>query len=202
LPLGLLKPIDRQGDKRLKKAARQGLERPEESRFGRSKPINRKLLFLLILAIALLILPSINTGCQQRGGDWQMIIKAPHSDTIHYRIPVRPMDEFTLRYRHSVSLSSVEGIFLITTEGTIQPLTTTFSTYGPGLPVDSTGDYSIEDGLITVYSDEEPREKIRLWVSPQTEEKIVFRDREYNLSSLSGDHLLLEITVEQNYDIS
>lgn len=180
----------------MKKKARQGLERPEQSRFGRSKPINRKPLFIFTMAIMLLILPSVNTACQQRGGDLQMIIKEPHSNAVHYRIPVRPMDQFTLRYRHSVSLSAVEGNFLITAEGTIQPLSTSFSTYGPGLPVDYAGDSIIENGLITVYSAEEPRARIRLWVSPQTEEKIVYRGREYSLADLSGDHLLLEISVE------
>lgn len=180
----------------MKSAAKQILERPGLNRFGRSKRSNRQLLLLPAIVFVILILSFVNTGCKDKNAGLQMIIKAPHSNTIHYRIPVQAMDEFTLSYRHSVSLSIVEGTFLITAKGMILPLTTTFSTYGPGLPVDYKEDYSIKNGIITIYNDEEPRESIRLWVSPQTEEKILYGNREYSLANLAGDHLLLEIFVE------
>ncbi len=171
--------------------------RPGLTRFGRIKSIERKMQQLTAIVIFLFFLFSLCVGCRDREPDWQMIVKDPRSDIIYYSIPVKTMEEFTLIYRHSVSLSTVEGTFLITPEGRIKPLTTTFSTYGPGLPVDYAERYSIEDGLITVHSEEEPREEIRLWVSPQTEEKITLQGRVYDLAGLSESNLLLEITIEQ-----
>lgn len=181
----------------MKKEAGRIKMRPGQTRFGRFKSIERNMQQLTVIVFFFFFLFSLCIGCRDRNPGWQMIIKDPRSYIIYYSIPVEAPEEFTLSYRHSVSLSAVEGTFLIEPEGTIKPLTTTFSTYGPGLPVDYAERYSIENGLITVYSTEEPREEIRLWVTPRTEEKIALQSREYDLAGLSESHLLLVITIEQ-----
>ncbi len=139
-------------------------------------------------------------ACRQDSGDAYMLIDDPRSGRVYYREAIDPGIEFTLAYRHSVSRSRVEGSFLVTEEGTIKPLTTSYSSFGPGLPLDYVENYTIEDGMITVYHEEEPRETIRLWVSTETGEIIYIQDRELPLAALSDAPLLLEISITKNFN--
>ena len=152
-----------------------------------SVKITRIGLFAVLLIGIFLLL-----ACDRENQSLLMQIKDPRCETVFYEIEVEPGAVFTLSYRHSVSSSAVKGAFMLTTEGTIKPLTTVYSSFGPGLPLDYMN-YSIENGLITVYHDEDPRENIRLWVSPQTEEVIYVNDHSYSLSTLADSHLLLDI---------
>ncbi len=149
------------------------------------------------LAVIFSLLAGIfmQTSCAGLTNSMQMVIKDPRSETVYYSLDIKPGATFTLRYRHSVSGSPVEGTFFITRNGKIKPITTTYSSFGPGLPMDYAENYTIENGLITVYHDEDPRDHIRLWVSPQTEEMILLNDRKYPLSTLAESHLLLDIAV-------
>lgn len=147
-------------------------------------------LFLLLAGVL------IQMSCSGANVSRHMIIKDPRSETVFYSLAVEVDDTFSLRYRHSVSGSPVEGAFYITERGKIKPLTTSFTSYGPGLPIDYMESYVIEDGLVTVYHEEEPRGCIRLWVSPQTEEVLYLNESAYSLSELSEDHLLIEISIQ------
>lgn len=124
-----------------------------------------------------------------------LLIEDPRTGKQYYTIPVSPGDLFTLTYRNSVSKSVVIGTFAITGARLIEPLTTAFTSYGPGLPFDFMEDHQIKDGVITVFHDEEPRPELRLWVTPLTEEKITINNRDYPLGSLTEAHLLLNISV-------
>ncbi len=147
-------------------------------------------LFLLLAGVL------IQMSCSGANMSRHMIIKDPRSGTVFYSLAVEVDDIFSLRYRHSVSGSPVEGVFYITEQGKIKPLTTSFTSYGPGLPIDYMESYTIEDGLVTVYHEEEPRDCIRLWVSPQTEEVLYLNESAYPLSALSEDQLLIEISIQ------
>jgi hypothetical protein len=147
---------------------------------------------LLFLAAGLLLNLSL-----QGTGTGQLIIEAPRSGVVYYSLPALPGDEFTLSYRHSVSRSMVYGCFLLTAEGGIQPLSSTFSAFGPGLPwVDGQEEFSVDGGKITVLHHEAPRDKISLWVSPLTGEKMNLHSNEYGLAVLAEGPLLLEIRFE------
>jgi len=124
-----------------------------------------------------------------------LLIEDPRTDTQYYNISVIPGDLFTLTYRNSVSKSVVIGTFAINKARQIEPLTTAFTSYGPGLPFDFMEDYQIKDGVITVFHDEEPRTELRLWVTPLTEETITIHNRDYPLGGLTKTHLLLNISV-------
>ncbi len=125
-----------------------------------------------------------------------LIIENPGTKEVHYAIPCLPGDVFTLAYRHSVSKSMVYGTFALTQRGGIKPLTTSFSSFGPGLPwLDEGVEHTIADGKFTVQHDEEPREEIRLWVSPLTEDSISLNGVTYGLASLADEPVLLRIHV-------
>lgn len=153
----------------------------------------KRLVFLAVLMMGIFLL----LACDRDNQSLFMQIKDPRSGTVFYEVEVEPGAVFTLSYRHSVSGSAVKGTFMLTTEGKIKPLTTVYSSFGPGLPLDYKN-YSIENGLITVCHDEGPRENIRLWVSPQTEELVIVDDHSYPLSTLADSHLLLDISFVKN----
>jgi hypothetical protein len=150
------------------------------------------LVLLLVLFLAGTSFPFSNVG-----STFLMISSPKEEGKIIYRIPVGQGDEFTLTYRHSVSNSVVYGTFALTDEGTIEPLTTVFLSYGPGLPMAGGGENTtIEDGVITVYHQEVPREDLRLWVSPLTGETLTIRNETYDLAALSEEPMLIEITLK------
>ena len=148
--------------------------------------------------IAFIIMLSLNViSCQDQSDSWQLIITEPNSNTELYKLEVASGSEFELSYRHSVSGSMVSGTFKMTSQGMIQPLTTSYSSFGPGLPLDYAEEYTIEDGVVTVHHQEEPRERLRLWVSTVTEETITINDLGYPLYSETESHRLVEIFLDQ-----
>lgn len=162
--------------------------RIRNERFVNKTPVFCALFILLGLII---------TSCQNQSGSWQLVILEPNINEELYRIEVAVGSEFDLSYRHSVSGSMVYGTFYITDEGKIQPLATSYSSFGPGLPLDSAEEYKIANGKITVHHREEPREIIRIWVSPITEESISIDDQNYPLYSETESHRLVEIFLVQ-----
>ena len=145
--------------------------------------------FFVVLLLGVLFIPA----CRSNKTDWCLIIEDPRCETVFYSLPIDPGDILSLSYRHSVSRSIVEGTFILTSTGKIEPETTSYTAYGPGLPVERYVDWKIKDGVITVYHEEEPRDSIRLWVTDLTEETIHLHDKSYPLFTLSGTNLLLEI---------
>lgn len=148
--------------------------------------------------IALIIVLSLNlTSCQEKNSSWQLVIIEPDSSGELYVFDAVPGSTFELSYRHSVSGSMVYGTFQLTDKGMIQPVTTSYSSFGPGLPLDYAEEYTIENGVITVHHREEPREFIRLWVSAITEETITINDQSYPLYSETEHYRLVEIFLDQ-----
>jgi hypothetical protein len=155
--------------------------------FDRYKPAATGLLFLVAAVLFY---------CLIRGsGSGQLVIEDPRSGIVYYSLSAHPGDPLTLAYRHSVSGSMVFGNFTFTDGGAIQPLSTVFSAFGPGLPwLDGQEEYFVDNGMITVYHQEPPRDKLRLWVSPLTGETILLNGAQYDLSALAEGPLLLEIS--------
>lgn len=123
-----------------------------------------------------------------------LVVETPGDDEHLYTIPVESKAVFEMSYLHSVSNRTVQGSFEITGEGEIKPLTTTFDSFGPGLPeLDGSLDYEILDGKFVVYHDEEPRAEISLFVSPLTDDRLYLHGQEYNLASHFDNPTLLRI---------
>jgi len=127
---------------------------------------------------------------------WQLIVRAPALEQTIFTIPIRENDNIKLSYTHSVSGRPVSGTFFITSTAKIKPFSTEFDSYGPGMPEpDESGNYEIKNDLFVIYHEEEPRDQIRLFVSPQTEERLVVHGKTYDLTSQQEGPLLLEISV-------
>jgi hypothetical protein len=155
-------------------------------------------LLLLTLAVLSALLVGAYFGSKILLADrsWNLSVEDPRSGEVYYQLRVRPDEVLTLSCRNSVSKSVVTGTFIITGEKLIKPLTTDFTAYGPGLPMDFVEEYAIENGVITVFHNEEPRDSIRLWVNRQTEETIYLKGQAYPLWTFSDNPLLLNIYVK------
>ena len=150
---------------------------------------------ILFLLPVVLLLGYLFFGTSQPD-PWLLVVRAATLNQNIYSITVKPNDQFALSYTHSVSRRPVSGTFIITDRGEIKPLSTEFDSFGPGLPdLEVSTVYEMKDGLIIVYHDEEPREQIRLFVSPLTGERLIINGIEYDLTSHQEKPLLLEIYV-------
>jgi len=126
----------------------------------------------------------------------QLVVEAPRLGHSLYSIPVSSGDIFELSYVHSVSRQPVEGRFEITTKEKIRPLTTTFDTFGPGLPEPGdTANFEIQNGSFVVFHDEEPREEISLFVAPITEDRLFLNGEQYDLAGHLENPTLIKIYV-------
>lgn len=155
----------------------------------------KRIIILFLIPVSLLLVYGVCLVFQP--DPWQLIVRASALDEIIYTFPVEKNDRFDLSYIHSVSNRPVSGTFVITDRAKIKPLTTKFDSFGPGLPdLDSSIEYEIRDGLIIVYHDEDPREQIRLFVSPLTGEKLIIHGKEYDLTFRKESPLLIEIFIQ------
>ena len=159
--------------------------------------VHKKKTHLPTIAVITVLLAGIFVAGLFIFGDrtWRLLVEDPRSETLYYSVEVKPGDILKFTCRNSVSKSVVTGTFIITGEGLIEPLTTAFTAYGPGLPMEFVEKHIIEDGVITVFHNEEPRDNLRLWVNQQTEETIYLNNQPYPLWTLSENHLLLEISI-------
>jgi hypothetical protein len=153
---------------------------------------------LLVLAVLTVLLLGVFLGSELIFTDriWNLSVEDPRSGKVYYQLEVKPDEILTLSCRNSVSKSVVTGTFIITGEKLIKPMTTAFTAYGPGLPMDFVEDYVIENGVITIFHNEEPRDSIRIWANRQTEETIYLNGQAYPLWTFSDDSLLLNIYVK------
>jgi hypothetical protein len=156
--------------------------------------LEKRIILLFLIPVSLLLVYGFCLVSQP--DPWQLVVRASALDEINYTFPVEKNDRFDLSYIHSVSNRPVSGTFVITDRAKIKPLTTKFDSFGPGLPdLDSSIEYEIRDGLIIVYHDEDPREQIRLFVSPLTGEKLIIHGKEYDLTFRKESPLLIEIFI-------
>ena len=152
-------------------------------------------IYNLSIAILAILGMMVILSCDQQNNELQLIVVDPRCETVYHEFEVETETVFSLIYRHSVSGSLVRGTFLINDQNKLEPLTTEFKSYGPGLPLDRWESYEIKNGMVTIYHDEEPREAIRLWVSSYTEETLIINELEIPLYKPEINHLLIEIRV-------
>lgn len=162
----------------------------------KKKPgLKRKWLFLLLLVPVLLFLwLHLLKPADERAA--QLVIALPGLDKTAHRIDIEKSDTFTLTYIHSVSGRPVIGTFVVTGENKLRPYSTAFDSFGPGLPeTDGCGVYKTSDGWFFIYHDEEPRESLRLFVSPLTGDLLTVHGQEYDLTVFDDNPVLVEIFV-------
>ncbi|MFU8793992.1 MAG: hypothetical protein ACNA7Z_01285 [Dethiobacteria bacterium] len=162
--------------------------------------MNRKMALLVIISFTIMVMVAgifYYSYLLMERQTWHLVVEDPRDNVEYYFIKIKPGDHFTLTCRNSVSKSLVTGTFAITTKGQFEPLTTAFTSYGPGLPLDFLEEYEIEGNVITVMHSEEPRDSIRLWVTPSTEETFYLNNMAYPLGELTDTYLLVYIYVSK-----
>lgn len=165
-----------------------GLIKHLMSRIG-SRHLFRYAAPLILIVIFLFLFPYYS-----REKQFDLYVYNVREKEVIYRLPIKDGETFSLTYTHSVTKTPVEGTFAATPKGLIQPLTTSFDTFGPGLPdMDRSTPYSLENGRIVVQHREEPRENIRIWVSSLTNEQLFVGNRQLPLAHPHEDPVLLEI---------
>ncbi len=123
---------------------------------------------------------------------------APDRETVILAARVAPGDVFDLSYTHSVSNSRVTGRFRVTDDGGLLPVTTTFRSFGPGLPWSSGEELELlADGTMIVHHDEPARENLRIWVSPLTEDSLTLGELEVSLTTGTSGPSLVEISTRR-----
>jgi hypothetical protein len=131
---------------------------------------------------------------------WHLTVFAPKEEQLLHRFSLQKNASFSLIYIHSVTQREVSGTFAVTKGGKIKPLTTTFDAYGPGLPyLDGSLSYIQQGNAYVVSHEEEPRDKISLFVSPLTGERLVWEDGELDISGFQESPQLLHIYPERKF---
>lgn len=131
---------------------------------------------------------------------WHLSIYAPKDEQFLHRFSLQNDASFSLKYIHSVTQREVSGTFIVTKDGRIKPLTTTFDAYGPGLPfLDGSLSYIQEGDAYIVSHEEEPRDRISLFVSPLTNERLVWETGELDISAFREIPQLLHIYPERKF---
>lgn len=166
-----------------------------------TKKPGRAFIWLCLAILFIPILLFVGTSCMTGSQNFQLVVAAPELNEELLRVEVEPEDRFILIYIHSVTGREVKGTFQVTGEGFLLPLITEFDAFGPGLPeLDSSQTYNVINGIITVYHNEEPRERIGLFVSPLTKERMLLFDQEYDLTSRQESPRLIHIYIATGAD--
>lgn len=170
-------------------ADKKGQQKKEGAWLG---PRKRALLLLLLLVLLLAGVFSLYRNQQALS----LVVEMPREGEILYHLPVKAEQVFELEYTHSVTGRMVRGSFQVTGDKKIKPLTSSFDTFGPGLPyLDGSLDYVLENGIFTVFHKEAPREEIGLFVSPLTEEALLVGEQRLELGNLKETPFLVHIFV-------
>ncbi len=162
---------------------------------NKNKPGSLTRWVLILLVFPVFILAVIQFYPDTRD-PWHLAVAAPAQGLVLHSIPVEKNDIFELSYIHSVSRQEVRGNFIIDEAGLIRPLTTSFDSFGPGLPdFDQSTEYETVNGSYIVHHDEDPRASIRLFVSPLTGETLSLHGKKYDLSAEQENPFLVEIRI-------
>ena len=146
------------------------------------------------VAILLISLPFLVLMCAEGPSPYALeIVDAKNGNRI-FRTQVRPHDDFSLEYTHSVQLSRVRDLFAIGQDHEIVLISTTFSDHGAGLPSEPHhgGTFSIlHDGTFRISGMHMTVPEIRLRTGREYNNAFQCEDRRINLSQQCGDALLI-----------
>jgi hypothetical protein len=104
---------------------------------------------------------------------------------------------FEVRYIHSVEKIPVAGIFKVSHGNRIEVVESIFSSYGAGLPSDTPReDITFEEGWMRVRHHGVTMDRLRIFISPFTEQQFIHQDGGIDLSSVGEGHIV-EIKVKR-----
>ena len=110
-------------------------------------------------------------------------------------------DIISLRYRHSVELTAVEGRFKIGPESEILAVETRMESVGTGLPNAYPGRTRREDGWLVVDEEQKPVGSIRFFLVPINKTRLTIAGRSIDLMNLKSG-TLLQVSAERMFLIT
>jgi hypothetical protein len=106
-------------------------------------------------------------------------------------------ETFEIRYIHSVEKIPVAGIFKVSDENRIEVEESIFSSYGAGLPSDTPReDVIFEGSQMRVRHRDVAMERLRLFISPFTQQQFIFSGKTVDLFAVKEGHIV-EIRVRR-----
>lgn len=106
-------------------------------------------------------------------------------------------EAFEISYIHSVEKVPVTGIFMVSDGNRIEVKESIFSSYGAGLPFDtSREDIIFEGDRMRIRHRDVVMDRLRIFISPFTQQQFTCSGKTVDLSSLEGGHIV-EIRVRR-----
>ncbi|NWG02366.1 MAG: DUF1850 domain-containing protein [Syntrophaceae bacterium] len=139
---------------------------------------------LLIITLTILLYPFSFIEVETKKNRQTLLLKK-----------VSPGDQFEFRYIHSVDRTPVVGFFLITSNGTIKPIETHFSSYGPGLPC-TAGHVYREGEKMIAKPESEDMDCFSFFISPATNQSVTIKNERLDFSSLREGEVV-KVTVKR-----
>jgi len=111
--------------------------------------------------------------------------------------PVTKGETFEIRYIHSVEKIPVAGIFRVNDGNRIEVVESIFSSYGAGLPSDtSREDITFEGDRMRIRHRGIAMDRLRIFISPFTHQQFIYSGDKVELSSITEGHIV-EIKVRR-----
>jgi len=108
-------------------------------------------------------------------------------------VRVSGRDTITLRYRHSVERTWVEGDFIVGPESNLLALETRVESVGTGLPNAVPKRTTKRNGWLVIDEERRPMESIRFFIVPINQARLTIADQVIPLARLE-DGTLIEVT--------
>ena len=97
-----------------------------------------------------------------------------HDNRVLFMSPISKGETFEIRYIHSVEKVPVTGIFMVSDGKRIEVKESIFSSYGAGLPFDtSREDISFEGDRMRIKHRDVVLDRLRIFVSPFTKQQFI-----------------------------
>jgi hypothetical protein len=124
-------------------------------------------------------------------------IRDIHDNRILFMSFVSKGETFEIRYIHSVERVPVAGIFRVIEGNRIEVEESIFSSYGAGLPSDTPReDVVFEGNQMRIRHRDVAMERLRLFISPFTQQQFIHSGTTIDLSSVREGHIV-EIRVRR-----
>ncbi len=99
-------------------------------------------------------------------------------------------DEIRLRYRHSVELTWVEGLFKVDQNARLLAIETKMESVGTGLPNTASDRTRLEDGQIVVDEKYQPLASLRFYLVPINQTRLMIAGQKVHIDDLEEGTLI------------
>ena len=107
-----------------------------------------------------------------------------------YATVVDQDDEIRLRYRHSVELTWVEGLFKVDQNTRLLAIETKMESVGTGLPNTASDRTRLEEGQIVVDEKYQPLASLRFYLVPINQTRLMIAGQKVNIDDLEEGTLI------------